>query len=391
MRRAIVVVVGAAVWGAPIAAVAAPTYGALGERIAAAWRPLASGAYPPPSSANYATALLGDVQVRTGLARRDRALLWRGARSVTAACRHPTRHRPFQLLAIADAYLSSVDGRSAYLERHRGIWERCLRRARPSFAERWDAGSYGDNWQLVEWAARVLIGRAGITSGDPRTLASGAFDTRIRRVLDRLPRLAISGGGCFVGDPGSWPFAYDVFVAAMLRIAGDPLADCAATGVRAIAAPDGDIAYSGRSYQQSWVLAASAFVLLRSGHEGEAAAAYGRLRPYIHRRVRITPCMCDLDRYAHVPTYNGLTAFFLLQAGDVRPVEPTYESGEVRSSLFRISRSATRFTAEILIGAAARGRPHDGRYRGGVVRDKALRGDGWVDLAPELRSDGPTD
>ena len=62
-------------------------------------------------------------------------------------------------------------------------------------------------------------------------------------------RVKGAGGTCIIGDPPRFPLAYHVLTTSLLRLAGRPMA-CAEKALAALQAPNGDAAWSGRTYLQ---------------------------------------------------------------------------------------------------------------------------------------------
>ncbi len=202
------------------------------------------------------------------------------------------------------------------------------------------------------------------------------------RILDGMPRLDGPGGVCLIGDPPAYPLAYHVLTTVSMRLAGRPI-ECAERALAALQAPNGDVAWSGRSYLQSCTLAAQVYLFRRAGDPMRAARAQIHLeRDYIGGgRLRLNPCDCLQDSYAQRPTYTGMTAFFLLLAGDGEPGDPSPATGGLllKTPLYVVESTPTTWRA-IRLG----GRPGDGRYVAGVVREQVLEGGAWRTTTPDL-------
>ena len=159
------------------------------------------------------------------------------------------------------------------------------------------------------------------------------------------PPVRVEGGTARVlSDPPDNPLAYHLFSAYMLERVHDALPAAfgpsalqlrAEAGRYALAlmAPDGDLAYAGRSDQESWVLAAAAALGARRAAEAGPDAA--QWRTFADRALdrlwrehsllgdgtipivpglRFTWNASMLDAYAQMAQYNGLTVWLLADA-----------------------------------------------------------------------------
>jgi hypothetical protein len=361
----------------------AVTVRALGTKIAARWTPDRNGTYASRDPRNddpffdeYAASMLGATQVMSG--RPD--LVRRGLGSLLAACRHPNYHREFQILGVASGYLSL---RQQHLDRRYArsakALRKCLARHEPTAYGWKERTTYFGNAQVVDYAAYRLIHRAGI-----RPVRWERFRHHAERVLDTMRRIDGSGGTCIIGDPPRFPLAYHVLTTALLRLAGRPMA-CAERALAAIQAPNGDAAWSGRSYLQSWTLAAQAYLLTKAHDPMRAARAVTRLQSDTYRigdrHLRLNPCNCRQDAYAQRPAYEGLTAWWLSLAGNVRVGDPKPQAGgtSLDSALYRVEATPGRWVASRLQGVAS-----DWRLAAGRVREEDLAGSTWKVVTPDL-------
>jgi hypothetical protein len=203
------------------------------------------------------------------------------------------------------------------------------------------------------------------------------------------------------------------YLARALPLAGNPPAArrlllAMARGGLGIAAPDGDVAYWGRSQEQSWALVLGAFGLraaaeLARDHDeairmGSAADSLMERFARVHRAgpyaLLITPafatdpftaCSC-VDDYSNVATYAGLTALALTWLAESRaagvtsarvgaPVGIVYDRGADAFATAR--RDAIWFAVR-----AHDARAHDGdlRYDFGLVAAKHGVNGRWNDL-----------
>ena len=361
----------------------ATTLRTLGTNIAARWTPDRNGTYASRDPRNndpyfdeYAASMLGATQIRSGRP----TLVKRGLSSLLAACRHPNYHREFQILGIASGYLSLRQQhlRHRYARTARALRE-CLARHEPSAYGWKQRTTYFGNAQVVDYAAYRLIRRAGI-----RPARWDRFRRHAERVLDRMRRVAGADGTCIIGDPPRFPLAYHVLSTALLRLAGRPMA-CAERAMAALQAPTGDIAWSGRSYLQSWTLAAEAYLFARVHDDLRLARAVTRLESDTYRigdrHLRLNPCNCRQDAYAQRPVYEGLTAWWLSLAGDVTAGDPQPATGgtALDSSLYRVQAGPDRWVATRIQGVAA-----DWRLTGGRVREEDRVGGIWKVVTPDL-------
>ncbi len=361
----------------------AATLRSLGTKIAAQWTPDRNGTYASRDPRNddpyfdeYAAAMLGATQVMSGRP----VLVKRGLTSLLAACRHPNYHREFQILGIASGYLSL---QQQHLQHHYAATSKalrkCLARHQPSAYGWKERTTYFGNAQVVDYAAYRLIRRAGI-----EPVRWDRFRRHAERVLDRMRRVAGSDGTCIIGDPPRFPLAYHVLTTALLRLAGRPLA-CAERAMAALQAPNGDIAWSGRSYLQSWTLAAAAYLFTRTHDAMRVARAVTRLESDTYRigdrHLRLNPCNCRQDAYAQRPAYEGLTAWWLSLAGNVTAGDPRAEAGGVSldSALYRVQAGPDSWVGSRLQGVAT-----DWRLTGGRVREEDRAGAIWKVVTPDL-------
>jgi len=343
------------------------------------------------------SSIAGAVQVITGARERDRALLRRGLASLRVGCRSHAANPQFRVLATALAVraLRSAGGRPP-------VWVlQCLARA-PAGAPGWSRGDrlpearYLSNLQWIEYAAmrqaRIALGQDGRRFIRPGSLVSGRYDGTMRRVLKQTGVVMDSDGGCFFqGDPGKpdhWAYGYHVLTTAMMLLAGDSRWRCGARATRSIQAPDGDVAYVGRSYEQAWAAAAAVLVLDRAGDRARAARSLDRLRR-LHLRSAghfvMTPTLEHLDPYAGPVSYTAFPALLLLvagrHAGAGTPLPATTRT--VTSPVYEITETASRWESRHVQGVAPQS-AGDGRYVSGIVRRKLLEDFGWQDAMPDL-------
>jgi hypothetical protein len=383
VRGLVVSVAAAAILACAAVSAPAASIGSLGTQISARWTPDANGSYASRDPRNddpffdeYAAAMLGASQIMSGRP----ALVRRGLRSLLAACRHPNYHREFQVLGVASGYLAlqqrHLQGR--YPATARAI-RKCLARDEPTAYGWTERTSYFGNAQVVDYAAYRLVRRAGI-----HPVRWDRFRTRAERILDRMRRVNGAGGTCIIGDPPRFPLAYHVLTTALLRLAGRPKA-CAERALVALQAPNGDVAWSGRTYLQSWTLGASAWFFARTHDPTRAGRAIARLTapPYGAgtAHFHLNPCNCRQDAYAQRPAYAGLTAWWLSLAGPMTAGDPQPAAGgtSLETPLYRVTATPDAWTAMRLAGSAT-----DWRLTAGTVREQHLVDGAWTVTSRDL-------
>ena len=383
MRRATLVPILIALLAlAPAAAAKAPpTWGPLAERIAAPWPGLQNedGTYqdyvyggdvshclvrqckPGLGNARYAESVNGYALLRTGVRTGDTELIDTALRSLTYVAEHPelrdTLQTNFETWALSTSYnlaRSRVPGRPLF-RANRAKWERWLKSVKPLLL-RPGARRYF-NHHLVEAVATYELQRTGLRSSvrgavlHPRTYNS--VERRADRIIEKevhaiaRPTLLREGGGvaALLSDRPEYPLAYQglslAFYSRALELMGRRASDRSRELLRRLAhaswlltAPDGDLAYTGRSQEESWALSMTAYGAL-------AAARIGRVRPKIAARWRglaeravqrlrvehpvgpkglwIVPALAldperglaGLDPYAGGAIFSGLTSIYL--------------------------------------------------------------------------------
>ena len=421
---------------------------ALADSIAAPWPAIQNddGTFPdyvfggkPGFSARYGESILGYGLLLSGLRSDDEQLIAAGLRGVSFAVGREDlqRDRPsvFENLAVAGAYnlcRRRMPGHAGFRHR-RADWEHWLRSVR---LIRVDSTAKFVNKQVVEAAGTLEVLASGLRSSNRRAVLGDRARSR-KIVLDfvdrRVPRIAerdgveIDGDRTLVlSDPASNPPAYHALALGFYTRAVDMLGTKATAGARAalrsvvsasfhLAGPDGDVSYVGRSQQQAWTLACTAYgaevvaglpgvgEAERRGAHGLSERALARLRdsyPVRADGLRITPALGidmdaglkGLDGYAGASVYNGLTLVMLewaLAAMSGRR-RGTAEIAADRSMAVRISRREGEL-AIVRRGPAwwaikrATSRadfPDDLRYDFGLDVLKVLGPGGWVDAMP---------
>ncbi len=232
-----------------------------------------------------------------------------------------------------------------------------------------------------------------------------------------------------LSDRDREPLAYHALTAGLLARAIDvagPAASRAARralriGVRtmwAYQAPDGDLAYFGRSQGQSWAPALGAYAAVRAAAAGPcgrrarafqavAGRALGRLaalHPIGAGGMAIVPSadgpatVPAIDDYASEVVYNGLTLTALGWAAGARP--SGCRAGRVLADRdggarlpFEDARFATLRAGRVWMAVKQSSQAPDGRAAFGLRALKYRRaGGGWTDLvpaAPQVAGDPP--
>ncbi len=388
--------------------------------------------------------------VRTGSVRSVRA----GLRSVRLALRtrsgierldakgrpRKTFEYPFSLLGIVEVWraLRSPAGRrlSSRLDRRSRRtagsirWEISRLAPIPEKADgsRWSDGQNRVLLERLVWLEALSTGIApapGIRS--PVLRRPDRTGLRIERFLVRW--LSGRPRGAPVGDPTGplllasdspkWPLSYHALSSALMARAlpltsgplrsrlGTALRD-AVRATRFLAAPDGDLAYTGRSAMQSWTLSLAAYAALATSRvpgipPEELAANRGLAGLLIERlsgcclrddgRMMITPglnpspgkAVSALDPYAAEVPYAGLTMLGLEWAAAERdgPRSPLV----LTSGYAWADRGAAAMATELRDGFWMALRtidpfPGNRRLDLGPVAAKQFRGDRWEWLIP---------
>lgn len=300
----------------------------------------------PMDRSRYAEAMLGYALLETGVNSGRRDLIDAGLRALRWAVGRPYADVPggpsvFENLAVASAY--NIAARhladDAAFAAIRPAWEAWLRHVRPTHLHR----PRFTNKHLVDAVVVLELCRSGLGGGVSGAVLAdcGAARRQVDRLLDvTMPAAGRSrriGGhpALLLSDPPHNPLAYHALTAGMLARAielgagGGAARQTLARLINAswaLAAPDGSLAYVGRSNEQAWALAFTAYAaqsadLAGTGRERAdalAARALGRLRtayPIGSDGLRITPALGEdllrgvrgVDRYAGAGVYNGLT------------------------------------------------------------------------------------
>lgn len=420
----------------------------LSSRIAAPWPALqeSDGRFRdyvvgarPGFPERYGESTLGYALIQTGLRDGSPRLVTSGLRAlawVVGPGGGSPRSSPFENLAVAAAYNLARKRlvRHPVFLRNRAAWEAWLRRAALT---RLPERSYYANKHLVDAVAVLELVRTGLRSGEPDAVLGGAR-TRARRLARELinrtiPALAADRGvrvgdarAVVLSDPPTDPLAYHGLSLGMYARAVELLGDGAHARARAVlrqaanasfalTAPDGDLAYFGRSQEQAWALpftasGAEAAAALPSSlpaederHRAVAERALVRLRDAYEvgpQGLAIVPALgaeprdgrAALDRYAFATGYTGLTLMSLnwwldAQEGAQRrlgTLAGDADGGQVlsrRQSAFATVRAGDVWYA---VKNSPPERLGDLRYGFGLAALKVRSGRGWRDVMPLL-------
>lgn len=294
---------------------------------------------------------LGLALVQAGLDQKDRTMVDTGVQTITDFVEHYRPDRPsgvFDHFAISSAYNLVRDKQpdNQLFTNHRESWDRWLRQ-QPLF---WlsNTGHYANKY-MVEVLAVLESRRTGLTSTvEGSVIREGRRAEQLAlRVLDQVaPGVAratttrVAGAPAMVlSDPSNNALAYHAltmgFFARSIDLLGPRATPRARAALQRVAraswalmGPDGDLAYIGRSQQQGWALAMTAYGA-EVASDGADATWAPRFRAVADRalaRLRtlhgvgsgglsITPSGADsagaarsgLDTYASGPGYTGLT------------------------------------------------------------------------------------
>jgi hypothetical protein len=383
---------------------------------------------PADSGDDYGVIMLADVMLLLAARGGNEALAQAGVRIVEKAATLPDVSGPFNLLAIAmllrdgqhgrfppDAW-SQIAGTAATLAAHTGppLEPSCLT----------TPGCYS-NWRLVWAAGASALVANGQSTASPTAISADLAMAGVHAGPPASP--SPLSGARELSDPGSESPAYDLFSCALLELIAeaDPAAitpavqelrERAARYARELMAPDGQLSYSGRSLDQSWVQAAGADLGARQAVVDPARAGAWRdfaeralsylIHAYPARPDGILPMVPGLledwspaivDSYAALDQYEGLTLWFLADALEHWPATATppaplpvdksgYLVGDVRSSGLAWGRFGRVWWA---VSAHTIG--PDPRAAQGLVALKLRAAGTWRDLlALRPRTGGPS-
>lgn len=340
---------------------------ALARTIAAPWlsRQHANGSFPDYMATRgsrardlYGEAMLGYGLLKTGLQRRDGRAVDAGLRGLvhSVATPRPFHSIVFEKFALAAGYNLAREGLSQHplFAANRTRWESRLRQMKPTWLGRERSRYF--NQHLVDAVAVIELARSGLrsrlpgtVSNDPRRglhLAERLLNSRLPAGLrSRTARSARAGATTLASDGA---LAYHALTLGFYARAVELLGTRASPRARsllgrlaraswALAAPDGDVSYFGRSQEQAWTLpltaygadvaAGSADPAWAARHRASSTRTLARLRAvhaggpnglYLTPAFRADPgaAIAAQEDYVSGSAYSGLTLVGLGWAGD---------------------------------------------------------------------------
>jgi hypothetical protein len=413
----------------------------LDSQIAAPWPELqvASGRFKNilGGGTRYGEATLGYGLLQAGARGGNDAQVHAGLKAIGLALErsvHRSRASVFENLSMAAAYnLAKRSLRHNALFKHlRPRWEQFL--VTRQFKELGGQHPY-DNHYLADGIATLELLRTGLTSTDPASVVgnqTGALLAVENLVNVRVPQMAAMGGVDVGGkrtfvlsDPPDNPLSYQGLSLGMyaraVRLLGPRASDAARETLKQIAqaswwiaAPDGDLGWYGRSQEESWGLAATAFGAATAANLPDlprrrqldfralTERALHRLKTEYGtgpRGLNITPAVRKakshaapgLDDNAGGPSFTGITLMMLnwLQPELRRDASVGEEVGSDRQGGVQLSvrdgHIAVVRHGDVWFGVRlmpSLSRPDDLRYDFGLQLLKFRRGGRWIDLAP---------
>lgn len=401
------------------------------------------GVFPDPlfgglaygRAGGYSAAMMGAALLSEGAKIQDEQLISAGLRAIQWVLAQPAQQPESVLenLAMAEGYNVAQASLAARpdVQALLPMWQAWLGNIRPLYLTR-NRLSYSGNKYLIEALVVMDLDRSGLTSSVPGSILSDidVYHTRAAQMVNQALPAAVKqamspdGQTAILSDPPFNPLAYHALVSALVtRIVSmlGPEATGSARkalaslvrGTHALAGPDGDVSYVGRSQEQSWTSAAVAYadavspLLLRQSHPASGSASltlaeFNRLqqRYFTESGLAIVPAFqtapptpASVDGYASTVGYAGLTAVILSWVPDgARPVAATPRQGSwVLSrglSTLGIVRKGRvwlavhgRFAESVSAGAGeARSPAGDMRYDFGLMAFKQFNGAAWQDV-----------
>ena len=393
-------------------------------------------------NARYGESLLGYGLVMTGLREGDQRLVDSGVKAITyivgqrrLQARLPTS---FEGMAVASTYnlMRKRQPANPLFLAGKASWEAFMRRQPliTTIYRKPDTTRYGNHF-LIEAVEILELLDTGLRSDRRDAILGGrrADALNVTRFLlnERVPSINrradidVQGVGTWVhSDPPDNPLAYfglssGVYARAVSVLGArsatrtrEPILDAANASVW-VTAPDGDLAYYGRSQEDSWAnasLAAATEAAANSpGARAGQIARYHAVTDRVLGRLRdaygngplgwwVTPALKanlraalrDIDGYAGAVAFTGLTLVPLnwaLDEMDRRSERPVSTIGADADSAEAVSKGESR------LGVVRRGdvwfavkrqasskRKNDLRYDFGLVALKTLRDGVWSDV-----------
>lgn len=404
------------------------------------WQRPSGGIHEPllgREDVRYSHAVLGYAWLVQGVRDHDEASIDAGLAAVSWVTRRPwppsqttkalSGYRwpsVFENASMAAAYnvaRAHLTGDPRF-ERIRGRWEAMLCEVVPIYLARPVVKAHNKlTVEALSWVELMATGLhspvRGAVLADPRAAASRLVDLLGTELPHRM-RATTTGSGVsaltLLSDEPEQPLAYVALTAAylqrivdrdptgMLAPLAEPLVARVARGLRALTAPDGDIAFVGRSQEQGWALPMAAYAILGSSQQPVAAQVAASLW---RRQVRAHPLGATgaaivpsesrgygkraIDRYANASSYNGLMLVateWLAEAVADRP-HPLQYVAAARPQVLMPWPGGLGTVSDGRVWMAVRGASdHEGtdaRYDGGLLLLKARQADGrWSDLLP---------
>ena len=331
---------------APSSAAAAPeAWTQKAAEIAAPWPglQLADGSFrdyviardPTGVRDDYGDPMLGYGLLLTAARTGDTALADSGLHalefSLDRAARSPST-QVFHQLAVVSAYNLARTRFPTHpvFTRARERWEDVLRRI-----EVYRIGRRAiTNKSIVEAVLLIELTGSGLSAGEPGSALADRSDTlaRVKRFLSKdLPRAAKPferAGRAVLGDMPLLPPSYHALSVGMLARAIELLGDEAPSAAVALlrraaraslaaSAPDGEVAYHGRSQSQAWAMTLTGYGAGLGAQAGLARRTIGRILDYPTgpEGFLVTPSLAQdvddaipgIDEYVAAASYVGLT------------------------------------------------------------------------------------
>ena len=391
------------------------------------------GAFGVHAGTRYGDAVGGYALIDAGVRDRDRRLVRTGIRAISFATdpeRRPSRPSVFEQFAVAAAYnlARRALGGDPDFARARRRWEAWLRRVR--IVELQHVDHYYNHW-LVDAVGVLELQRTGLRSRAARAVLGGDA-ARARRLAQELVNVRIPGllprrGAAVLSDAPDNPLAYHglslgLYARAMHLLgerAGPAARRVLQQGVWAAAlamAPNGSLAYFGRSQEEVWSPAGAAYAAAYTARMTAATRAVAavartvayrslerleRAYPIGRRGVAIVPAIGEalrpgwrgLDGYAGAPSMGGLALMMLNWTLALRPPErspgrqpadfplaTTVSQGRGRLAVVR--RAGTWFAVKISRSGSDRYRG-DLRYDAGLTYALRRERGSWRELVPQ--------
>jgi hypothetical protein len=361
---------------------------------------------------DYGDPMLGYALLLTSARTGDATLADSGLRalefSLDRAARSPST-QVFHQMALVSAYnlaRARFAGHPVFT-RARERWEDVLRRI-----EVYRIGKRAvTNKSIVEAILLIELIRTGLGSDQPGSALADRAGTLalVKRFLSRdLPRAAKPferGGRTVLGDMPLLPPSYHGLSVGMLARTVELLGDEAPSAARALltkaarasvatAAPDGQVAYHGRSQAQAWAMTLTGYGAAVAGQKGLASRTIGRVLDYPTgpEGFLVTPSLAQsidgaipgIDEYVAAASYVGLTLSSLewaIAAGDrVRPGPLPFGVTVIGNGTG--SWATSRGDDVWFAVKRARTSVRDLRYDVGLVGLQVRDGSAWRDVAP---------